>query len=391
MEAEEAWKSDESSPEDLRLLNLLAQAHRELGHYTDAGRRAKQALRGQRAVLGMNHPRSLLSGDAYGSILVSTGEFRQARSEVRRVVGSMTRLLGPSHPATLQAKHNLAIAEVLTGNPQAGLELLQDQFNQLRAMGGENDDAAWGIANSLAFCHRVLGQNREAFNLLKGFLRRRGVLDSGGVPTRAVLRAESGLAVAERRLGNPEGARERDERMLAEFIRDQGEDVLQTVSCRAGLAADIHSLGKHADAVEHASQCLRTLQRGLPADHPYIHACAVNLSGYLRAAGDYRQAEESARDSYDALSERLGTTHPWTLAAAVSLANLAAVRGDPEGAAELERGVLHGFDELGLGSHPDRRLVAVNLADSLARQRSESPEDRPPGRLDIDLELPGEV
>jgi hypothetical protein len=390
-DAERAWRSDNRSAEYLRLLNLLAQTHRELEQYGDARRLARQALRGQRGVLGMNHPRSLLSGDAYGSILVSTGQFRQARSEVRRVVNSMTLLLGPRHPVTLQAKHNLALAEVLTGNAQAGLELLQEQFNQLHAVGGKDDDPAWNIADSLAFCHRVLGQNRESLNLLKGFLRRRGMQEPGGMRTRAVLRAESGLAIAERRLGDPEGARERHERVLAEFVRHQGEDNLATVSCRAGLAADLHSLGKHGDAVEQTRRCLRTLANTLTADHPYSHACAVGLSVYLRSAGDREAAGRLAQDSYEALSERLGAMHPWTLAAAASLANVAVAGGDPERAVELERAVVHGFDELGLSSHPDRRLVALNLADSLARRRSEPPTPHPVARLDIDLELPGGV
>jgi tetratricopeptide (TPR) repeat protein len=385
--AEAAWRDDANSAEYLRLLNLLARTHRELGEYPSAGRRARQALRLQRAVLGLNHPRSLLSGDAYGSILWAIGEFQQARTEIRRVVTSLSELLGPSHPATLQVQHNLAIAEVLTANPQAGLERLQDQFNRLRAIGGANDRNAWEIATSLAFCQRVLGQNRESYRLLKGFLRRGGP----GADRRSVLpalQAENGLAVAERRIGELDAALERHERVLDEFARELGEDALATVSCRAGLAADLHRLGKHEDAVELASRCLRTLVNALGADHPFSRACGVNLSAYQRAAGALDEAVALARESRDGLTERLGDTHLWTLAAKTGLANLAAQRGDLESAAGLEREVLLGFDELGLGSHPDRKLVYDNLKDSESGRGSASSVDRPFRRKDIDLELP---
>lgn len=396
-EAEAAWRDDDDSPEYLRLLDLLAQIHRELRQYPEARRRARQALRAQRAILGLDHPRSLLSGDHYGSVLRTMGEFRQARTEVARVLRSLRRLLGPGHPAALQVEHNLAFAEVLTDNPRSALKRLQDQFNQLRAMGGEYDEEAWRIANTLAYCHRVLGQYQESFSLLKGFLRRRGLLEAGNVPAREALLAEIGLAVSERRLRlrhrGPEAARERHERVLADLLKNQGEDALATVACLAGLAADLHSLGKHLDAVEHASRCRATLSRRLGADHPFTHACAVNLSVYRRAVGgadDVAEAEELARNSHERLTARLGATHPWTLAAATSLANLAVDRGDLEYAAALDEEVVHGFDELGLASHPDRGLAARNRDDSQARQRSEPTRDRPP-RDDIDVELPGGI
>ncbi|HEU5158053.1 MAG TPA: FxSxx-COOH system tetratricopeptide repeat protein [Streptosporangiaceae bacterium] len=389
--AERAWADDARSAEYLRLLDLLAQTLRELGNYGEAGRLARQTLREQRRTLGIHHPRSLLSGDHYGSILWSTGDFRQAKTEVGRVITSIRRLLGPDHRATLQVQHNLAIAEVLAGNPRAGLELIQNAFNRLRAVGGEREEAAWDIAASLAFCHRALGQNRESFAILKSFLRRRGVLAPGSLPARMSLNAENGLAVAERRLNNPEGARERHERVHEGFIKELGEDVMATVSCRAGLAADLHSLGKHADAVDHANLCLRTLAGMLRADHPFVGACEVNLSSYQRAAGDLDGATASAQEAHARLMERLGPMHPWTLAATISLANLAAALGDYGRAADLEREVLHAFDELGLRSHPDYRLVTRNRADSLAGQGATSSHAHPYRRFDIDLELPAGI
>ncbi|WP_329026818.1 FxSxx-COOH system tetratricopeptide repeat protein [Streptomyces sp. NBC_00690] len=388
--AESAWANSPNSAEYLRLQTLLARALRNSSEYPGASRHARVALRGYRASFGTHHPRTLLCADAYGAILRADGHFTDALFEGRHVHRGLLALLGPQHRATDQVEHNLALSEALAGDAPSALQLLQDQFNRRRAIGGPDDPRAWQIANTLAGTHRALGQNRESSTLLREFLAYRSAMAPSSAPDADVLRAENGLAVGERRFGRTGRAHERDGRVLADCLRYLGEWHIVTLRTRYSLAIDLYELGKHEAALQESAICLQALGHTLGADHPYTQLCRVRHGVHLRGSGRPDEALEEGRTALEQLEARLGSTHPWKLAAASSLAGTLAARGEFEEAADLEESTLEGFDELGLTQHPYRELVARNLSDLLAVVSGES-RAGDALRGDIDLELPGAV
>lgn len=388
--AERAWAGRPTSAEYLRLQTLLARALRNVSQYLQASRHARVALRGYRASYGTHHPRTLLCSDAYGAILRADGHFTDALFEGRHVFHGMLALLGPQHRATDQVEHNLALSEALAGDARLALQLLQDQFNRRRAIGGPDDPRAWQIANTLAGTHRALGQNRESSDLLRDFLGYRSAVAPSAPPDSDVLRAENGLAVSERRLGRSGRAHERDCRVLANCLRYLGERHIVTLRTRYSLAIDLYELGKHEAATQESAVCLRMLTETLGGEHPYAHLCRIRHAVHLRAGGRTSEALEQGRIALTQLEARLGYAHPWKLAAGSSLAGTLAVIGELEEAAELEETTLEGFDELGLTQHPYRELVARNLAVLDAAVGTGSRTDDLL-RSDIDLELPGAV
>lgn len=384
--AERSWGSGAASPQYLRLLNLIAGAHRQLGNYADVARYDRRALSGQRQLLGPVHPRTLLTGDSYCAALRATGHFDEAVVEGRHVLHGLTELLGSGHFATVQAEYNLALAEALAGNPSGALELLQSRFDRRRAIGGEDDRDGWGLANALAAMHRAVGADLESFTLLKEYLARRTVL---GLSDLAVLNAEVALAVTERRLGRPQYALDRDTRALAELRRHVGERSIATLRCRLSRSADLYQLGKHDEAVAEARRCLQVLEDTFGTAHPYAQLCRVRLAVHTRAAGQQAEALRMGEEAHRRLLDRLGAVHPWVLAAAVNLANTLVEQGDWRLAARLEADTLDGFDAAGMAQHPNRDLAAHNLAETRARAGGSSPPPDAPPRADIDLELPG--
>uniref|UniRef100_UPI0006E321DB FxSxx-COOH system tetratricopeptide repeat protein n=1 Tax=Streptomyces graminilatus TaxID=1464070 RepID=UPI0006E321DB len=249
-----AGDGDEQSPEYLRLLNFVARAHRLRGEYTLSRKTAQDALRGHRRLLGITHPRTLLSADSYAATLRALGRFDDALLQLRPVLEGLTLLLGPQHPATIQAEHNLALTEALTGRVAPALAAIQDRFRYRQAVGGADDPVAWNAAELLAYLYRAAGRDGEARDLLRQKLRRHG--DTWDLVR---LRTEVGLAVSERRLadGFPafkdplysyELAHERDLRALGLYVDRFGPDRFDTVRCRFSYAADLHALGKADEA-----------------------------------------------------------------------------------------------------------------------------------------------
>lgn len=378
--AADAWKSAPPCMEYLRLHNLSAKANRVLGRFPDATRDALVALRGHRTALGVNHPRALLSADSYGAILRAEGAPAEARIEGHGVVRSLRGVLGPDHPATAQAEHNLALSEGLCGNHRAALELLRGRWARRQALRGP--EAVPALLDAMALMHRGLGQNRESFNLLKEVMRH-----TRGRTSADSLNAEIGLAVSERRLGRPEWALERDRRVLEECRTRFGDGQLRTERCRFSLAADLHAVGGAAEAVAAIRACLGHLEATLGPDHPYSHLCRIRLGVHLRAV-DREEALKTGREAMDGMTSRIGPEHPWVVAAGVSLAYTLVGCGQYDEAYDKERAALEVLDDLGLTAHPDHALVARNHAATGALR---NPAAGPPvtGHRDIDLELPG--
>ncbi|GII81185.1 NTPase [Sphaerisporangium rufum] len=381
-----AWEPE--APLRLRLLNVLSQVSRLQGDHRATERFAAEALRLQRAALGVNHPRTLLTAGAHAAALRTLGEFDEALHEERDVLRELRELLGAHHPATGDAMHNLSISEALNGDPARALRLASERRRLRVQLAGAGDAAAAHTAIAMARYHRDLGQLEASHRLLKAVLSRGHSLGTRrGGPPLDVLGAESGLAITERRLGHPYMALERDERVLAELRAHQGDHHLLTLTCLASLAADLDALGKHRDAADHAAACLDGLAQTFPDRHPYTQVCVVALGAYLRNDGRLDEGRRYGEQALDVLGDRLGAAHPWTIAAAVALAGTLVAQGDVDTAIELERAAVDGFADAGLPDHPNARLVEANLAGTLRRAAGEPPSASA-ARRDIDLEIP---
>ncbi len=392
--AQAAWgpDGDDPSPEYLRLLNLTARAHRLNGAYEEARQFAEQALRGHRRLLGPLHPRTLLSADSYGAVLRSLGRFSDALFQARPVLEGLTLLLGPQHSATLQAEHNLAFTEALSGRAPEVLARLLARFRHRQAAGGEDDPAVWRSADLLAWVYRTVGRDAESQDLLRQWLHRHGDVTTG---IRLII--ELGLAVSERRITynsarshetvyGYEKALERDRRLLAEFTGRFGADHMDTLRCRFSLAADLHALGKHDEAEHEARRCGRALEGTLGAWHPYSGLAGVRHGVYLRATGALDEAEATGRAALHLLADRLGDSHAWVSAAENSLAATLAAAGRTEEAAGLAESALRRLRDLDMGHRPDGRRVKAHHARLTSRNTGST---APARDFDIDLELPG--
>ncbi|MFE9574063.1 tetratricopeptide repeat protein [Streptomyces sp. NPDC006692] len=221
----------------------------------------------------------------------SFGEFGQVTAAVtyyQSLAGTTRHHLGPDHPDTLAARHNLARshgeAGDVAGAVTAFAELLDDY---VRVLGPDSP-------HTLAARHDAAFWRGEAG-------------DAGGAVT----------AFAE---------------LLDDRLRVLGPDHPDTLNTRHNLAYSRGHAGDAAGAVTVFAELLDDQLRVLGPDHPHALATRLNLAFWRGHAGDAGGAVTAFAELLDDYVQVLGPDHPHTLAARHNLARSQGEAGDVAGA-----------------------------------------------------------
>jgi tetratricopeptide (TPR) repeat protein len=388
--AEEARRND---PLLLQLLTQLGNVYRSQGRFRRARELDEDVLARQRRVLGLRHPRTLMTARSYAADLRRVGDFEGALLEDSATWQAFIQTMGKEHPLAIIASGNLALSELLAGDVEEALQRRVehdlpwwDRFYENRPW-----ETAW-VLGHIGVMQRELGKYSESLESLKaardGFQR---VAGEASPPTSAAaLRMAADIAIVERRLGRPvpEVTRQALEDCRAAF----GDDHPLVAAILLSQAGEELAAGRPAEAVTLAADALHRHRDCFGPEHPFTRINEVNLSVYALAAGNLELAEEMSRLAYESLDYALGPGHLWTLAASVARANALAVAGRPDEAIGLEQRAERAYRaRLGAG-HPFTRVVTANLAQS-DRLRNEPPEASDAMRLAaqrgaIELDIP---
>ena len=93
----------------LRAMNVLALLLRDQGKFAEAEALCREALRGQRATLGDEHPGTLRSVNNLASLLHDRGKFAEAEPLLLEASPLRCATPGEEHPLTLRSMNNLAM------------------------------------------------------------------------------------------------------------------------------------------------------------------------------------------------------------------------------------------------------------------------------------------
>jgi tetratricopeptide (TPR) repeat protein len=338
------WLADlpdgEHDPLLLRLQVQLANIYRSRGDFRRAAATDLGVLELQRAVLGLDHPRTLMTARGYAADLRLTGDFRQALLEDQSTWRVFRDSLGPEHELTLIASSHVAISQLLNGEPELALRRqLLDLPNAQRFREVAPDQVAWILCHTGAF-RREIGQFEqseqdltEARQLLTELVER----DRLPATAPVVLRTAVSLAATRRRQRHPEPGT--TEQALRDCRATYGRDHPDTLAISLSYAADLHAARQYPEAVAQARQALSgyTVSFG---DHPFTWVSQVSLGSYALMTGDLDLAEEMTSHGLDSLEQGLGRHHLWSLAAIVARASVLAIRGQFPQAEELEEEAL---------------------------------------------------
>jgi hypothetical protein len=230
-------------------------------------------------------------------------------------------------------------------------------------------ETAW-VLGHIGALQRELGRYQMSWDSLRAareiFRNRNG--DVPAPASLAELRVEGGIAIAKRRLGNPD--LKEDEGILEDCRRLLGDAHPFAAATILSLAGDQHANGDSAAAVQQAKQALDRHSAIFGREHPFVWINQVDLSIYALAAGEFELADEMSESAFIALELWFGRRHFWTVAAAVARSNVLAVSGRLDDAAPLEKWARDAYRER-LGADHDFTQVAIANARHSGRLRNE--------------------
>ena len=157
-------------------------------------------------------------------------------------------------------------------------------------------------------------------------------------------------------------------RLLADDYRLRGPDHRETLAARYNLARMIGLQGRYTEAEELSRQVLDVQRRVLGQDHPDCLASRQNLARIAGKAGRYAEAEQMYRRVLADRRRILGDDHPDTLATRHRLARIVGLRGRYGEAEELCNQVLEDRHRLLGEEHPDNLSTRHRLARMLGLQ-----------------------
>jgi len=156
--------------------------------------------------------------------------------------------------------------------------------------------------------------------------------------------------------------------LLGDDYRMHGLDHRETLAARHGLARMIGLQGRYAEAEELSRQVLQAQRRVLGPDHPDCLASRQHLARLAGKAGRYAEAEAMYRQVLADRRRILGDDHPDTLATRHRLARIVGQRGRYGEAEELCHQVLADRRRLLGEDHPDNLATRHRLAKMLGLQ-----------------------
>jgi len=283
-----------------------------------------QVLRANTDSLHTTTPDPLWQPDAHpvlfraASSLGDAGLVTAAISRYRHLAATAAHRLGPDHPHTLTARHNLAFwrgeAGDAAGAATAVEELLADR---LRVLGPNHPDTLT-TRHNLAFWRGEAGDAAGAATAVEELLADRlRVLGPNHPDT---LTTRNNLAAWRGEAGDAAGAATAFEELLADRLRVLGPNHPDTLTTRNNLAAWRGEAGDAAGAATAMEELLVDILRVLGPDHPHTLTTRNNLAAWRGEAGD---AAGAATAFEELLADRLrvlGPNHPHTLNARNNLA-----------------------------------------------------------------------
>jgi tetratricopeptide (TPR) repeat protein len=272
----------EESAETLKSMDMLGQARKLGGKYTDAESISRQTLARMEKVLGPGHPDTLPIMNNLAGVLYSQGKYEEVELMHRQTLAQMEKAHGPEHPHTLTTMSNLAL-------------VLESQ--------GKYKEAELMSRQTLAQKEKVLGPGHP--HTLTGM---------------------SNLALVLNRQGKYEEAELMNRQTLAQMEKVLGPEHPDTLTTMSNLALVLNRQGKYEEAELMDRQTLAQKEKVLGRRHPDTLTSMNTLARVLDRQGKYEEAELIDRQTLAQREKVLGAEHPDTLVSVYYLASVLARR-----------------------------------------------------------------
>jgi Tetratricopeptide repeat len=311
------------------------------------------------------HAQAALAEDSDGlariaSYLGSSGSYAAARDLQRRVVDARQRVLGPEHPDTLAAAHDLAHWTGQAGDPAAARDLLANLLLALERILGPEHPNALTVKGNLASWTGQAGDLAAARDLVADLLpvleRVLGPEHPNTLAARHELARWTGLA------GNPTSARDLLAKLLPVLERVLGPEHPYTLAARYQHATVTGQAGEPAAARDLVAGLLPVRERILGPEHPDTLMTRGQLARWTGQARDAAAARDQYAELLPVYKRALGPDYPDTLTAQGNLASSTGQAGNPAAARDQYAELLPVRDRVLGPEHPDTLAARAELA-----------------------------
>ncbi|MFE2140287.1 tetratricopeptide repeat protein [Streptomyces sp. NPDC059456] len=309
-------------------------------------------------VLGPNHPETHNARHTLGLALGRFGDPQAAVAELESLLADRTAILGPKDPATLKLRHNLALNRGEAGDPAVAVSEFKAVLADTEVVFGTHHPETLATRHELARWQQVLAGDparaaTEFAQLLGDWERELGPHHHRTLLTR------SELAVTSLSRGDPAAAVTAFESLLDVRLQALGPDHPDTLETRLFLAVCRLRAGSAPAVVTDLEAVLDDILRVFGPRHPHARQ-ACNLLAALRD----NPASSSLDELLTASLRVLGPDHPeiWQVRAKCVLARIEA--GDTAGIVTALEGLVDDLTRLHGPDHPDSLRVRAKLARS---------------------------
>jgi serine/threonine-protein kinase len=315
-----------------RLLAVLGQVHRNLGHSADAERLARAALADARRRGDDDAVDAALAN--LGDALREQSQLDEAQQVLREALTRADARHGRDSLAAARPRLNLAAALEDAGEYDDALVLAEEALAIHRARGAGDEELADALG-AVAGIQAPRGEYVIAGRLSREALAA-SVAASGEVhPYSASLTLDVGYAL--RKQGRFDEAEPFYRRALALRETLYPGDHADVAHSLNHLARLLHQQGKPAPAEPIYRRALEMRRRLYPGGHAAVGASLGGLAQLLEDLGRVDEAVPLARESYEMMLALHGDEHPYTAGALGTYAALVGRAGDRPRAIELYR------------------------------------------------------
>jgi tetratricopeptide (TPR) repeat protein len=302
------------------------------------------------------HPVLFRAGQSLeGTLLASS-----AISYWQNMHATATRLLGPSHGQTVQARDRLAASYEAAGRLADAMSFFENAAtDREQNLGAEHPDTL-NAQTKLANSYLAAGREDEAIRLYERTLAESERLL--GSAHKETLGVRAALANAYQRTQRPDEGIRLYERTLIESERTLGPTHRDTLTARASLGAAYQELGQTRQATAAFERTLADRERAQGTDHPDTIGARGSLANAYRLAGRMKDAMPQYERILADRDRIQGPDHPDTLTARGNLAFVYRSAGRLKDSVPLYEQTLYGRERVQGPDHRDTLTARGNLA-----------------------------
>ncbi|MFJ7200937.1 MULTISPECIES: FxSxx-COOH system tetratricopeptide repeat protein [unclassified Streptomyces] len=295
-----------------------------------------QTLRANTAALTRHAQNALYRPDAHsvlyrlGQSLGDSGQANAATTHFQHLTDTTTHHLGPDHPDTLTARHELACWRGTAGNAAGAAAALAELLPDVARVLGDDHSDTLAARCSLANWRGLAGDAASAVTALAELLSDSVRVRGNDHPHTLTICHD--LACWRGYAGDAAGAAAALAELLPDAVRVRGPDHPHTLITRQELARWRGDAGDAVGAVTALSELLPDAVRVLGGDAPHTLITRHELACWRGYAGDAAGAAAALAELLPDVARVLGDDHSDTLAARCNLAKWRGDAGDAVGA-----------------------------------------------------------